>query len=73
MREYNTPELFNKNIISHTPDFNKFNLDNAFSYNIEKKFEKKKIKKSKEEVDQTLFIINLENVNLIKIDYFRNR
>jgi hypothetical protein len=39
------------------------NLENAFSYNMDiNKTEKKKIRKSKDEVDQTLFTIVFENV-----------
>ncbi len=38
-------------------------LDNAFSINLDKNIlDKKKIKKSKDELDQTLFIINVENI-----------
>lgn len=44
-------------------DFSPYgNLENAFTLNLDNRHDKKKIKKSREELDQTLFVIKIENV-----------
>lgn len=52
------------NPCANVPMFSGSSLENAFSYNYENKMygDKRKIRKSREEVDQTLFTIDLNNV-----------
>jgi hypothetical protein len=75
---FNSPNIFlntnfYENDMAHTQSRQKMNFqcfpENAFSFNVDpsaggqKSFsEKKKLKKSKEELDQTLFIINTQNI-----------
>jgi hypothetical protein len=75
---FNNPNIylnsnFYENEMAHSQSRQKMNLqgfpENAFSFNVDpsaggpKSFsEKKKLKKSKEELDQTLFIINTQNI-----------
>jgi hypothetical protein len=62
MGDYNQQRVNLQNLPENAFSFNTDSLMNMNSFNMKCNSDKKKIKKSREEVDQTLFVINTKNI-----------